>query len=194
MGMDIKGKNPSTKRGEYIYFSVWAWSEVLSAAKYTGYNVPIQWTHTDGHGLDNQEKCDELASILEELSAQRDSEPTKGIKTKDIELGKAIREVASDPEPVLEELKKSLERADKENLSEFKLDIVTPSGMSFSMIVRSIRPRESDELPKDYLERVLKGVTLPTLGDLPLENRPVDYAHIDQFTQFLRSCGGFEIH
>lgn len=66
MGMDVYGKNPLTKDGEYFRASVWSWFPLLDLCEKVGANTE-GWQYNDGRGLTSQESCNELADRLDAL-------------------------------------------------------------------------------------------------------------------------------
>ena len=65
MGMDVTGNEPTTKEGEYFRASIWGWPSITTVMEACGYDVPLGWYHNDGEGLDCQEDCDHLATMME---------------------------------------------------------------------------------------------------------------------------------
>lgn len=66
MGMDVYGKNPLTKDGEYFRASIWAWFPLLDLCDKVGASIE-GWEFNDGRGLTSQESCNELADRLDAL-------------------------------------------------------------------------------------------------------------------------------
>jgi len=74
MGMDVYGKKPSNKRGEYFRNSVWGWHPLWSYCKKVAPEVTdkVKYGHSnDGDGLGKRDSL-KLAKILrEEISSGR---------------------------------------------------------------------------------------------------------------------------
>ena len=81
MGMDVVGRNPKNKNGEYFRANVWSWRVInhlnmVGVASYycdTGYNdlIPVKtfegMTMNDGKGLRSERKCNLLADRIEKF-------------------------------------------------------------------------------------------------------------------------------
>lgn len=76
MGMDVHGKNPTTKEGEYFRANCWSWRPIhllINIANAEHGNTIIseetmqKMGYNDGAGLNNQKECDYLASAMEEI-------------------------------------------------------------------------------------------------------------------------------
>ena len=59
MGMDIHGY-----RDTYFRASVPQWHAILQVMRLSDYSVPQTWDVNEGHGLETQAACDELAQYL----------------------------------------------------------------------------------------------------------------------------------
>ena len=59
MGMDIHGY-----RGTYFRATVVQWHTILQVMALSGYDAPATWDLNEGHGLQTQAACDELAQRL----------------------------------------------------------------------------------------------------------------------------------
>lgn len=72
MGMDISGKDPSNKRGEYFRSGFFSWPQIMDVISQAneeyelGFDIQA-WSFNDGEGLDTQEECDELANAMEKV-------------------------------------------------------------------------------------------------------------------------------
>lgn len=65
MGMDVNGRKPTTKAGEYFSSSIFNWPTVLAAMSASGLDVPASWAYSDGDGLKTQEECSKYADKLD---------------------------------------------------------------------------------------------------------------------------------
>ena len=55
MGMDVYGRNPTTKQGEYFRNNVWWWHPLADYCTSVAPDITAQcnsWHHNDGDGLD----------------------------------------------------------------------------------------------------------------------------------------------
>ena len=92
MGMDVMGRAPKSKEGEYFRANVWSWRPIhalIDIANIRNGNrlVPrrvMQYLGSnDGQGLEDQESCDRLAKALEWLLAH-----PAAIREHGMEIGK----------------------------------------------------------------------------------------------------------
>lgn len=65
MGMDVYGRDPSSKEGEYFRANVWSWRPIHMLCETVMKKRLDNWGYNDGHGLNNQKECTELADKLE---------------------------------------------------------------------------------------------------------------------------------
>lgn len=64
MGMDVYGKAPTGKAGEYFRANIWSWRPIHALCETVlGRELP-SWGFNDGDGLQSQAECDELANKL----------------------------------------------------------------------------------------------------------------------------------
>lgn len=72
MGMDISGKDPSNKRGEYFRSGFFSWPDIMDVISQAndeydlGFDIQA-WSFNDGEGLDTQEECNQLADAMEKV-------------------------------------------------------------------------------------------------------------------------------
>jgi hypothetical protein len=65
MGMDVYGKKPSSKAGEYFRANVWSWRPIHTLCELVhGGDLP-GWGYNDGAGFSTQAECNTLAEKLE---------------------------------------------------------------------------------------------------------------------------------
>jgi len=74
MGMDVYGRAPKDKTGEYFRANVWSWRPIHTLMAIANHNVKVFDEKTlnlmgsnDGAGLKSQSKCNTLADTLEAL-------------------------------------------------------------------------------------------------------------------------------
>jgi hypothetical protein len=70
MGMDVYGKNPSSKDGEYFRACVWSWRPIHVIIGMTGVvdeKTLNSMACNDGAGLENQARCNQLADAIENV-------------------------------------------------------------------------------------------------------------------------------
>jgi len=65
MGMDIYGRKPANKTGEYFRANVWSWRPIHYLCELVMDSKYPDWAYNDGDGLFNQKDCDTLANKLE---------------------------------------------------------------------------------------------------------------------------------
>ena len=70
MGVDISGRNPVSKTGEYFRSSWWGWRPIIGLSKFVSeeHSLDIDfrgWGSNDGRGLKTEEECNKLADALE---------------------------------------------------------------------------------------------------------------------------------
>ncbi len=65
MGMDVFGKNPTSKDGEYFRANVWSWRPIHQLCETVLKKQLPGWAFNDGEGLETQEECNQLADALE---------------------------------------------------------------------------------------------------------------------------------
>ena len=71
MGMDVRGRHPKNKKGEYFRASITAWPPILELIKKVGADIIDTETifamgYNDGAGPKDGATCEELASRLKE--------------------------------------------------------------------------------------------------------------------------------
>ena len=71
MGMDVYGREPSAKCGEYFRATIWAWGPLHALMEETcsdllGEELMTAMSSNDGEGPDEQEVCSQVADRLEE--------------------------------------------------------------------------------------------------------------------------------
>ncbi len=65
MGMDVYGKKPADKAGEYFRASIWSWRPIHQLCEVVTGRLLESWGFNDGAGFDTQEECNDLAERLE---------------------------------------------------------------------------------------------------------------------------------
>ena len=68
MGMDVYGRNATTKEGEYFRRNVWGWHPLAEFCQAIAPELCAKFEHwhsNDGDGFDNQEDCNALADAIE---------------------------------------------------------------------------------------------------------------------------------
>tara|TARA_Y100000310_G_scaffold115482_1_gene114044 strand:- start:1929 stop:2429 length:501 start_codon:yes stop_codon:yes gene_type:complete len=165
MGMDVYGKNPTSKNGEYLRQSVWGWRPLWNYACDIGKLDETLRKHghcNDGAGLETQEECDKLANILQE---HIDSGHCKAYEERYLEE-KTKADIWNNHIYALQSLLREYanKEAGKENVA-----------------------------PVDYNKhhRELWDKTQNLENNLP--KYPFSEAYIKEFILFLRDCGGFSI-
>jgi len=81
MGMDVCGKNPTSKEGEYFCNNVWWWHPLAEYACRVAPEVTLDceyWHTNDGDGLD----ADGAAALADALDAEIESGRAKGYERK----------------------------------------------------------------------------------------------------------------
>src|SRR5437016_168216 len=66
MGMDVLGRNPRDKCGQYFRAAIYHWYPLQAVMIAAGSVEALAWSTNDGHGLESQEDCDKLVNQLEE--------------------------------------------------------------------------------------------------------------------------------
>lgn len=74
MGMDVSGRNPKNKDGEYFRANCWSWRPIHAMIELADQTIHvfdektmIAMSYNDGAGLKDQASCDKLADELERL-------------------------------------------------------------------------------------------------------------------------------
>lgn len=72
MGVDISGRKPKTKAGDYFCSNWWGWRPIHSISEAAMINSKLDydtsyWGSNDGKGLRTQKQCDKLADAIELL-------------------------------------------------------------------------------------------------------------------------------
>lgn len=65
MGMDVYGKAPTSKAGEYFRANVWAWRPIHKLCAIVLGDPLEDWAYNDGAGLESAKECVALADKLE---------------------------------------------------------------------------------------------------------------------------------
>ncbi len=70
MGMDVSGRKPKNKDGEYFRANIWSWRPIHERCEEVNslYNLGLDmngWSFNDGNGFTTQEECDKLADAIE---------------------------------------------------------------------------------------------------------------------------------
>jgi len=74
MGVDVYGKNPTTKEGEYFQASWWTWRPIVAMCEQAeGRSLP-EWGYNSNAGYKSQEECDTLADRLEKMFLEDSTE------------------------------------------------------------------------------------------------------------------------
>lgn len=72
MGMDVYGRRPKNKDGEYFRANVWSWRPIHMICLHAidknglGFNTDY-WGSNDGKGLTGQRQCNQLADAVEKI-------------------------------------------------------------------------------------------------------------------------------
>lgn len=171
MGMDVFGREPSSKHGEYFRNNVWYWRplaelcihfapEICSACTY--------WHSNDGDGLDGDDAL-LLAEVLE--ARHQDGSLADYISRRDEELSAL-------PDVTCHLCNGSGVRTDK---------IGKKTGLPKMLIAEKDHPRDG--------ERGWCNGCNGTGGQRPFQsNYPCTLENVVEFTAFLKHCGGFNIH
>lgn len=67
MGMDVYGKNPTTKEGEYFRANIWSWRPIHALCETVLKRKLPGWEFNEGAGFETQEECSTLADGLEPI-------------------------------------------------------------------------------------------------------------------------------
>ena len=119
MGMDVSGRNPKSKDGEYFRACVWSWRPIhglmiLANERGSGKLVTARTLdgmgYNDGHGLRAQRECDAMADALERLLVL--SFPPKAGMAVDARTGHFIKEDSA---------RKRLAKGDKAVVSPYRV-------------------------------------------------------------------------
>lgn len=172
MGMDIYGKDPRSKTGEYFRASIWTWPTIrqlmvyLNAAEKLNLNLD-GFEYNEGHGLKSQEECDRMANALESyINGADELFETKADST--IEFAKRI--------------KTQIERGevDVENLQDAGIQAYAISSAT----------EKVEDMPT--LKEILSGPSQIMISqpDLDFEDQA---EMVREWICFLRCCGGFSI-
>lgn len=70
MGMDVYGKKPTSKEGEYFRANVWSWRPIHHLCEVVLKRTLPGWEFNQGEGFDSQAECDQLAGALEKYLKQ----------------------------------------------------------------------------------------------------------------------------
>ena len=70
MGVDISGKKPTTKDGDYFSSNWWGWRPINYLCELAANESKLKidfsyWGSNDGRGLKTQKQCDKLADAIE---------------------------------------------------------------------------------------------------------------------------------
>jgi hypothetical protein len=68
MGMDVYGRQPAGKEGEYFRANVWSWRPIHALMNQLCPEITVMYNlgSNDGDGPDDQETCDQIADRIEE--------------------------------------------------------------------------------------------------------------------------------
>lgn len=171
MGMDVYGKKPNGKTGEYFRNSCWGWRPlwryVLKVAPWVGEKV-IHGQSNDGDGLDGPDSI-ALAKILRaEISTGRCGEFAMRYEA-------AHAALADEPCPYC-------------NATGARLDSIgVANGFHSRRIDKPGHPRYGQEGWCNGYDGVGKVRPIETSYPFEVEN-------VQNFAAFLEKCGGFEIH
>jgi len=163
MGMDVSGRNPKSKDGEYFRACVWSWRPIhglmiLANERGSGKLVTARTLdgmgYNDGHGLRAQRECDAMADALERLLSDRKA------------LRKAGFLVTFDPGDQTEEM---------------VLSFPPKAGMAVDARTGHFIKEDS---ARKRLAKGDKAVVSPYR---------VHESHALEFVGFLRACGGFQV-
>lgn len=70
MGMDVYGKKPTKKQGEYFRANIWSWRPIHALCETVLKRELPGWEFNNGEGFDAQPECTELADALEKYLAE----------------------------------------------------------------------------------------------------------------------------
>lgn len=79
MGMDVFGNEPRNEKGEYFRANVWSWGAILQLMDEANQRFSLGldlecFEFNQGAGLSRRKDCDRLASALEKLLAETDTQ------------------------------------------------------------------------------------------------------------------------
>lgn len=67
MGMDVFGRKPTTKEGEYFRANIWSWRPIHALCETVLKRKLSGWEFNQGEGFETQEECTTLADALEPI-------------------------------------------------------------------------------------------------------------------------------
>jgi hypothetical protein len=135
MAMDVIGRKPKNKKGEYFQSNVWSWCPILSLMQDSGVCSDKEikgMSFNEGVGPMEQARCDRIADFIEGKL-----ESSRGLETFALETGSGVR----------------VDRNGK---------VLHPEEIARG--VESFSPYRTNR------------------------------NHLQDFVEFLRNCGGFEVH
>ena len=170
MGMDVFGRNPTAKEGEYFRNNIWYWRPLANLCQSGAPKICAgceHWQSNDGDGLD-AEAALALAAVLEGLLA--DGTIARMVADRD-------RYLAGLPDETCELCDGKGVRTD---------EIAVNAGMDKQVITEEGHPRCGQTGWCNSCDG--RGTKRPFLT-----HYPCDVENVAEFAAFLKSCGGFSI-
>lgn len=171
MGMDVYGKNPANEAGQYFRRNVWGWRPLWDYVEDQHPELAelVEYGHSnDGDGLDG-EKSLLLAKLLEE----------------DLSTGRAQEYIAQRNKRLAELPLEDCELCEATGIRTDKI------GVEHLMNEKELTPELASILGRD------KGWCNGCNGEGKKQNFMtsyyLDHEDLEEFAQFLKACGGFEI-
>lgn len=176
MGMDVYGKNPRSKTGEYFHRNVWGWRPLSKLVQALGPDEIISqceyWHSNDGDGLGDNASC-ALAAALEEKLETGDVDAW--IEIRNVELAQLPNEICDLCEGTgirTDEIGRKMGQPDK--------------------VIGTNTPPEPNR-PRYGEKGWCNGCNGKGWNPAFAKSYEVDRNDVEEFVAFLKECGGFEI-